>query len=100
MSIRIGARVCGQEGEVGSLAYLWRETPIQAPVILLSFCFANCDRITLGQVWEAPILTFNNILYSLCFVIGFAQVWGAPIYGDDLHRLPSPPGFWEDAGAV
>ena len=34
MSIRIGARVCGQEGEVGSLAYLWRETPIQAPVIL------------------------------------------------------------------
>merc|ERR1719239_1464959 len=58
LSIRIGARVCANEGEVVSLAYLWRETPIQAPV------------------------------------------WGAPIYGDDIHRLPSPPNFWEDIGAA
>jgi len=57
MSIRVGARTCKNEGEVVSLAYLWRETPIQAPV------------------------------------------WGAPLYGDNLHRLPSPPQFWEDIGA-
>jgi len=54
MNIRIGARTCANEGESVSLAYLWRETPIQTPV------------------------------------------WGAPIYGDDVHRLPSPPHFWED----
>merc|ERR1711981_1555466 len=58
MSIRVGARTCENEEEVVSLAYLWRETPIQAPV------------------------------------------WGAPLYGDNLHRLPSPPQFWEDIGAV
>jgi len=58
MSIRVGARACENEGEVVSLAYLWRETPIQAPV------------------------------------------WGAPIYGDNLHRLPSPPQFWENIGTI
>ena len=71
LSIRVGARACGNEGEVVSLAYLWRETPIQAPVVLL-----HQGQLTL------------------------AQVWGAPIYGDNLHRLPSPPQFWEDIGAV
>ena len=37
MSIRVGARACENEGEVVSLAYLWRETPIQAPVVLSYF---------------------------------------------------------------
>ena len=76
MSIRIGARVCANEGEIVSLAYLWRETPIQAPV------------------------QFNLKIALLQPVVCPMQVWGAPIYGDDIHRLPSPPAFWEDIGAA
>merc|ERR1712142_1121030 len=43
-----GAGTC----EGGSLAYLWRQTPIETPI------------------------------------------WGAPIYSDDVFRLPSPPWIW------
>ena len=83
-SIRVGARACANEGELVSLAYLWRETPIQAPVILFIF----------------PSQSHNIALLQSATGVCQTQVWGAPIYGDNLHRLPAPPTFWEDIAAL
>ena len=79
LSIRVGARACGNEGEVVSLAYLWRETPIQAPVVLSYFgslrtasnTVAHCCAIFLGHLgidkskYQREIIWLGNQLFII-----------------------------------
>ena len=73
-------------------------SPVFRCVSISSTFLAHCCAIFLGHLgidkskYQRVIIWLGNQLQT--------QVWGAPIYGDNLHRLPSPPQFWENIGAI